>query len=354
MTLLEVARSAGVSTATVARVIYSNGSVSKRTRARVEAVLRETGYRPNVMARALRKQRSFTLGHMLVEITQNPFYAHVARSVEGAALDQGYKTFAFNHAGDPELERIGVDRFIERRVDAMLLTYAEKEENVELFRAADIPVVQIERERARGTHAVLVDSVVGVTEAMAHLIELGHRRIAFIGGDPALYPDTHIQPRSVEEQRIDGYLQALRQAGISVRDEWVRLGLYFRPDVDRISLEGYRATHDLLKLPERPTAIVTGCDMIAVGALQALYEAGLRVPDDISLIGFDDTLARCTAPMLTSVAQPMEELGREAVRLALDAIDQPDMEPVTVTLPARLVIRESTGAPPGGASHGRA
>ena len=162
VTLEEVARSAGVSTATVARVIHSNGYVAEETRARVEAVIKATGYRPNAVARGLRKQKSFTLGHMLVEITCNPFFAHVARSVEAAAASAGYKTFSYNHNQDPEMERIGVERFIERRVDAMLLTYAVNDDTVDRLMSAAIPVVQIERERVRGTHSVLVNSAVGI------------------------------------------------------------------------------------------------------------------------------------------------------------------------------------------------
>ena len=353
MTLEEVARSAGVSTATVARVIHSNGYVARGTRAKVEAVLRDTGYRPNAMASGLRTKRSFTFGHMMVEITQNPFYAHVAHSVESAALEADYRVFVFNHEQDGARERIGVERFIDRQVDAMLLTYAVDAANVEMLRAAQIPVVQIERERIAGTHAVLVDSRPGVVEAMRHLFDLGHRRIAYIGGDPALYPHAGIRPHSVEEERLNAYVEALRQAGLSYRPEWVRLGLYFTQGSNQTGLEGYLHTRALLALPERPTAILTGCDIFAVGVLQALYEVRLRVPDDISVIGFDDTLATSTAPQLTTVAQPMIGLGQEAVRLAIAAIEDPEMEPVTVTLPARLVLRQST-ASPGSPSRGRA
>jgi DNA-binding LacI/PurR family transcriptional regulator len=346
MTLEEVARRAGVSTATVARVIHSNGYVAEETRERVEAVLKATGYRPNAMARGLRKQRSFTFGHMLVEITYNPFYAHVARSVESAALAAGYKTFSYNHNQNAEIERIGVERFIERRVDAMLLTYAVDAANVELLRAAGIPIVQIERERTLGTHSVLVDSAVGINQAMRHLFDLGHRRIAFVGGDPELYPHPGLRPRSVEEQRLEAYLEALRNAGISPDPDLVRLGLYFNFADSGSGVEGYLHTQALLKLRHPPTAILAGCDVLAVGVLQALYEAHLRVPNDVSVIGFDDTIAMRLAPPLTSVAQPMAELGREAVRLALTAIDVPDSRPATVTLPTKLIIRKSTGSPP--------
>lgn len=345
LTLEKVARRAGVSTATVARVIQAKGYVALETRARVENVLRETGYRPNAMARGLRQQRSYTLGHMLVEITCNPFYAHVAKSVESAAIAVGYKTLSYNHNHDAEIERIGVDRLIDRRIDAMILTYAVEADNVERLKTAGIPVVQIERERTLGTHSVLVDSAAGTTEAVAHLIALGHRRIAFVGGDPALYPHPGIRPRGVEEERLESYVAALRAGGISPDPDLIRLGLYFSFADGGAGTEGYLHTRALLDLANRPTAILAGCDVLAVGVLQALYEARLRVPDDISVIGFDDTIAMRLAPPLTSVAQPMAKLGAEAVRLAVAAIGDPETEPTTVTLPTRLVIRQSTGSP---------
>lgn len=344
LTLEQVARRAGVSTATVARVIHAKGYVSDETRQRVQTVVRETGYRPNAMARSLRQQRSYTFGHMLVELTANPFNAYVARSVETAAIASGYKSFVFSHNLNPVLERNGVERFIERRVDAMLLSNPVDAENVALIQAAGIPIVQIERECTGGTHSVLVDSSIGVREAMRHLIELGHRRIAFIGGDPELYPNT-TRPQSIEEQRLGTYVEMLRGAGISVDPDLIRLGVYLQFDDQTRGLEGFFHTEALLGLRDRPTAIVAGCDVLSVGVLQALYGAQLRVPDDVSVVSVDDTLAMSLAPQLTVVAQPMEAIGREAVRLALAAVEDPDLEPTTTTLPTKLVIRQSTGAP---------
>jgi LacI family transcriptional regulator len=138
----------------------------------------------------------------------------------------------------------------------------------------------------------------------------------------------------------------LRNAGISPDPDLVRLGLYFNFADGGSGVEGYLHTQALLKLNRPPTAILAGCDVLAVGVLQALYEARLRVPDDVSVIGFDDTIAMRLTPPLTSVAQPMGELGREAVRLALTAIDAPESRPATVTLPTKLVMRKSTGSPP--------
>lgn len=344
-TLMDVAREAGVSKATVARVLSASGYVGEETRQRVEAAVKSVGYRPNVMARGLRTQRSLTIGHLLIEITSNPFFAHVARAVEREALSNGYKTFLFNHNKNSEQERFGVERFIERQVDAVIFTYPVDAASIAMLRAAEMPVVQIERQRTPDTHAVLVDNVAGIEAAMAHLLQLGHRRIAFIGGDPALFPHPGVRARSLEEDRLHTYLDALRRAGIAIDQDLVRLGEYVRLE-DGSDVEGYGHAKALFALKDRPTAIIAGCDVLAGGILRAAYEAHLRVPDDLSLVGFDDTIAGQLTPRLTSVAQPMAELGLTAFQLALASIEDPDIAPRTVTLAPTLVIRDSTGPVP--------
>jgi LacI family transcriptional regulator len=347
--MIEVGRRAGVSAATVARVIYSNGYVAQATRARVEAALKSTGYRPNVMARALRTQRSFTIGHVLNEITCNPFFVHVARSLESEALRVGYKMFLFNHNEDVEVERLGIERFIERRVDAVIFNRALSLANLDLLRAAGIPVIEIEREATGTTHSVVVDNPAGVAEGIRLLLALGHRRVGFIGGDPAIYPHSGVRPRSIEEERLASYRDTLRQAGAAVEPELIRLGHYFHIADGGSNIEGYRHMRALLALPHRPTAVFAACDILAAGALRAIYEARLRVPDDISVLGFDDTMAPHLTPPLTTIAQPMAEMGRHALRIALAAIADPAMARETVTLKPHLVVRESTGPAPAAA-----
>ncbi|WP_029074828.1 LacI family DNA-binding transcriptional regulator [Kaistia adipata] len=340
-TLLDVAREAGVSRATVARVLSAGGYVGEETRLRVEEAVRLTGYRPNVMARSLRTQRTYTIGHITAEFTQNPFFAHVARSIEREGLAHGYKTFLYNQDGSDAHERAGVEQFIERRVDAVIFTYPRDPQSLAMLRAAAMPVVQIERDLTADTDAVLVDNYAGAAAGMAHLLQLGHRRIAFIGGDPDLHPRSSRRPRSVEEERLDAYRDALAGVGASIDEKLIWLGRYYEPD-NGINIAGYRAMKALLELPERPTAIFTGCDVLAAGALQALYEANLRIPDDMSVVGFDDTTARILAPRLTSVAQPMTELGKTALQLALTQIDNSGVEPQTIILSPHLIVRNST------------
>jgi LacI family transcriptional regulator len=344
VTLLDIASHAGVSRATVARALSAKGYVGAESRLRIVEAARLLGYRPNALARALRAQRSFTIGHIIHGITENPFFAHVARSVEQEASARGYKIFLYNQDGTDAQERAGVERFIERHADAVIFTYARDTQNLALLKEAAIPVVQIERDRTEDTHAVLVDNQIGAEAAAAHLVKLGHRQIAFIGGDPAIMPRSFSQPLSVEEERLAGFTRVLKDSGIGLDPDLVWLGEYIVRDNRGENIAGYRETRALLAGACRPTAIMTGCDIIAAGVMRALYEAHLRVPDDISVIGFDDTLAQLLAPRLTTVAQPMEELGRTAMRFALAAIDG-DL-PQRARLPTRLVVRDSTAGPP--------
>ncbi|MBL8596722.1 MAG: LacI family DNA-binding transcriptional regulator [Devosia sp.] len=339
-TLMEVARIAGVSTATVARVLKNQGYVSAKAREQIEAAVKATGYRPNAMARNLRQQRSYTIGHVVSAVTANPFFVNVAHGAEDEAFARGFSTLLFNHNGSAERERAGIERFIEQRVDAVLFTTAIEVSDVALLLKERIPVVQVERRVTADAPSVTVDNEVGALEAMAYLIELGHRRIAFIGGTPM------VDDRLVEAERENAYRIGLFNAGLSWRDEYVGHGAYYSPE-DGTGRDGYRHTKAFLSLPrdKRPTAIFATCDILAASALQAINEMGLRVPGDISIIGFDDTLAQNLAPPLTTVAQPMQELGRRAFGMALSMIEG-DRSPVPVRLPSRLVIRHSVGPPP--------
>jgi LacI family transcriptional regulator len=343
-TLIEVARVAGVSTATVNRVLKGVGYVSSDTRARIEAAIKTTRYRPNALARELRSQRSMTIGHVVSAITANPFFANVARGAEDAAIEAGFRTLLFNHNGSVERERQGIERFIERRVDAVLFTVAAARDDVALLVEERIPVVQIERVALLDAPSVTVDNTVGALEAMRCLIELGHRRIALVGGDPDQVYAGDRTMRTVEDERLGAYRAGLAAAGLPWDARYERLGQYYRHE-DGAGVQGYAHMRALLAEPERPTAVFAACDILAAGVLQAIYEAGLRVPDDISVIGFDDTLAINLAPRLTTVAQPMEELGREGFALAFAQIEgQP--APGSLRLPSRLVVRDSAGPAP--------
>jgi DNA-binding LacI/PurR family transcriptional regulator len=347
-TLVGVAKAAGVSTATVARVLQNRGYVAAETRQRVEDAVKAVGYRPNTVARGLRLRRTFTLGHLLTSMTYNPFFAGIASGVDDAAFSNGYKVFNVNldHSADRESE--GVAQLIGSRVEALIFSHAVKAENVAVAVDAGVPVVQVERLVPCDTHAVVIDNLVGCRQAMRHLIELGHRRIAFFGADPARYQHAGPRSQSIESERLGAYVETLRGAGLPVDPELIRLGVYAtrsRFPVGAGPAAGYEPMRQFLSLSKPPTAILVTGDMFATGVLQALYEARFRIPDDISVISYDDMLAPHLTPPLTAVALPAWEMGRAAFDLALQAIASNDGRRVVV-LPTRLNIRHSTGPAP--------
>ncbi len=343
-TLKDVARMAGVSTATVARVLHSNGYIADETRMRVEAVIQKTGYRINTVARNLRIRRTATIGHILNCIVPNPFFAGVALGVEQEASKNGWSVLMVNVQADAQRERLGVETFIHQRMDAIVFTTPVSEANVQLALDAGIPVVQVERPTSIATHAIIVDNYAGSTEAVEHLIAHGHRRIVFMGGDPAVRSADKLFGRYVEEERLAGYQDTLQKHHISLDKRLIILGQYYSMNEP---FETYTPLKHLLQSDERPTAIFATSDMLAACVLQELYACALRVPDDVSVIGYDDTYARYFSPPLTTVQQPMIDLGKVAVRLALQHIQEKEtLHPETwqqVKLPTHLVIRSSTG-----------
>ena len=345
VTLIDVARLAGVSTATVNRVLKQQGYISEEAREKVLAAISATSYRPNVVARGLRTRRSNTIGLMLTAITVNPFFVGVAHAVEEAAIRAGYRTVIFNHGGSASYERRGIENFIEQRVDAVLFCVALSPENVELLLRANIPAIEIERSHNAAASCVRVDNYVGARAAIDHLVALGHRRIAFVGGDPRLHARDAKRIRSVEDDRLAAFHEGMAAHGLVVDPLMIRLGHYYELADGGSGREGRQHAEALLALPEPPTAIFATCDILAAGVLQTLYRAGRRVPEDVSLVGFDDTLGMNLTPELTTVAQPMQALGHTAFDYALDAIERRPARPDAV-LPSTLVVRRSTGPAP--------
>ncbi|XSC47453.1 LacI family DNA-binding transcriptional regulator [Bradyrhizobium sp. RDT10] len=337
-TLRGVAESAGVSTATVARVLKKQDVVSEDTRLRVEKALKKTGYRLNGVARGLRTNRTLTIGNFLRGSAAISFFIEIARGIEEEAIRNDYTVIMLNPEGSHERERLGVERLIERRVDAMIFTPAQYVGNIDIASAAGIPVVQVERILNRPTSAVIVDNFSGCVQAIEHLVQLGHRRIGFIGGDKKyIQGSTGPISLSVEEQRLAGYRQGLENAGLGYHEELVRLGPYISAEepVTRYGREGMR---HLLELKNPPTAVFATSDVLAAGALQVAYQSGLRIPTDISIIGYDNSLGGFLSPALTTVSQPMRAMGICACQLALAAI-RGDNSPRTVTLRTELQIR---------------
>lgn len=348
-TLKDIAEMAGVSTATVGRVLHNKGYVAPATRALVERAIAETGYQINAVAQGLRLQRTYTVGHVLHSIIPNQFFAAVAEGVEATAATHGCAVLIVTTHGDAAREQKAVEALIQRRVDAIIFTTATHVDNVRLAVNAGIPVVQVERMTSVETPAVTGDNYGGAYVATDHLLSLGHRCIGFIGVDPAAMrrrPGSAAHP-DVEQERLSGYLAAMRSRRIEVDDALVRMETNYITATGADRNRGYLPMLQLLDLPDRPTAVFVTFDLLAAGALQAIYERGLRVPDDISVVGFDDTYAPYLTPPLTAVRNPMLDMGRHAARMVFQRLEGGEDGEVETgkRLPMELVVRASTAAP---------
>jgi LacI family repressor for deo operon, udp, cdd, tsx, nupC, and nupG len=203
--------------------------------------------------------------------------------------------------------------------------------------------VQVERELTLTTDSVLIDPVPGIYEAIAHLAGLGHRRIAYIGGDPKLYPRPRPHGSTMEEDRLGAYRRAMEASGLHVDEAMIQLGLYFSPAGNPITDEGRKLTHQLMRQKDRPTAILASGDTLAAGALQELRQMGIAVPEDVSVVGFDNSIADLLTPPLSSIGRPLQEMGIAALDLAISAISDTAMKKETIRFPTKLIIRGSTG-----------
>jgi DNA-binding LacI/PurR family transcriptional regulator len=344
-TMGDVARHAGVSPATVARVLYNAGTVSAEKTALIEAALEATGYRPNIVARGLRTRRSWTIGMIVVDGTINPFFTHLTQAVRTEALDRGYNILVYNHGMSAKREADAVSNLVQQRADAVIFSYGVAAENMVPLHEAGIPIVQIERDLTLETHSVLIDPVPGISEAITHLAGLGHERIGYIGGDPQLYPRPRPHGSTMEEDRVQAFHSAMETNGLRVDEEMIKLGLYFSPAGDPITNEGRKLTRQLMARKNRPTAILASGDTLAAGALQELRQMAMRVPEDISVIGFDNSIADLLTPPLSSIGRPLHEMAIAALDLAISAISEPGMEKQTIRFPTALVLRESTSRP---------
>jgi len=326
----DVAQRAGVSTSTVSHVVNDTRFVTPELVQRVRDAMAELGYQPNAVARSLRRKETFTLG-MIVPDNANPFFAMMARAIEDTCYQQGYSLILTNSEGDAARELSNVNVLLSKQVDGLIFV-AVGMGNQDLLRVLhSAPVIVVDRDLPGvDVDAVLVDNLSGGYQATRHLIELGHRRIACITGPSETTPSA---------DRVTGYRRALVEAGLPVDET-----LIVRGDFQFAS--GFTGAKALLAHRNPPTAILACNDLMAVGCIAAATELGQQVPAELSVVGFDDiTLASYTTPPLTTVSQPIEEIGRLATQLLIRRIQTPDSPRERHMLPTRLVVRGSTAAP---------
>ncbi|MFF3966897.1 LacI family DNA-binding transcriptional regulator [Streptomyces griseorubiginosus] len=352
-TMADVARTAGVSVATVSHVLNGTRPVLPHTRQAVLDAVDELGYTPNTLARSLVTSRTRSIG-LAVSAISNPYFTEILQGVEAGALEHGYSLLIADPHDDPEHERKVVQLLHERRVDGMIVApSADPRELVAYLTRHEVPTVFLDRvvEGAGGVDAprdvgagtegretpsggprrfdqVCAESTRPTAELVTHLAGLGHRRIGLVAGLPGL---------STTAERIAGYRQGLTASGLPYDPHLIVHG-------DSESAGAEVATAALLALPTPPTALVTANNTMTIGTLRTLRERGLSVPDDLALCCFDDfAWADLFAPRLTAIAQPSREIGTEAVRLLLDRLAAPDRPTRTLRLPCAFVHRTSCG-----------
>jgi LacI family transcriptional regulator len=331
-TMKRIAGELGVSITTVSKVLNNHDDISPATRARVLAKVEELGYRPNAVARSLTLRRTHTLGIVIPDLMHS-FFVEIVAGIEPIASKRGYGLLLCSSGEDPAKERAELQMLRGRQVDGIVLASAQGSANAELLlqlRRLGIGLVMIDRDdyTAVPCHRVLTDDEqVGVL-ATTHLADLGRQAIAHIGGPQIVHA----------KRREKGWRDALRARGIKPAAEWiVRAGF--------MEADGYRAMKRLLAVRPRIDAVFAANDPAAIGAMKAIWEAGLRVPDDIAVVGAGDIAhGDLLRVPLTTVSWSRAELGRHAADLLLDRLDEPgDDPPRRVILPPRLVVRESCG-----------
>jgi LacI family transcriptional regulator len=330
-TIRDVAKLAGVAPITVSRALNNSGYVSQATRERVKAAIEELGYVPNMLGPSLRFQQTMILAVVITDIT-NPFWTTVTRGIEDVAQANEYSTILCNTDESESKQEQYLQMLLRRRVDGILLVPACSEtKSIEMIKKQDIPVVVLDRQIGNlDVDVVRADSEEGAFLLVQYLLSLGHRNIAMLAG-----------PKNVSTaiDRTAGYRRALDDAGNAVNEELIYWGNFTQES-------GYENARMVTDMDPRPTAIFAANNFIAIGAMQALKEKGLHIPEDVALVTIDDIPPAYTLePFLTVAIQPADEMGRQAARLLLDRIKNPEDESFqNVVLPTKMIIRASSGS----------
>lgn len=334
-TMIEVAEAAGVSIATVSRVINGKGGVSKKLEERVLRAMKKLHYHPSLVARSLVSQRSMLVG-IVIPILEHPAYSRMASAIERKLFEHNYRAIICNSEDDQMRETSYLEMLMRQRVDGIILNTSVRDTALlEELHSNKIPMVLFDRMLTEiSCNQVFCDNSLGGYTGIKHLVELGHRRIAVVGAPLDTEPI---------QRRIRGTKEAIAEFGLEDDPTLLVTG-----DSERkLFAVGYEAAMRLLALDEKPTAIFALTEVAAVGVMHAAAEMGLSIPNDLSVLSYDDLpLAEYFIPPLTSIAQPFIEMGETAVNLLLDQIEDPSLPPQKVVLPTRLVVRQTTAPPP--------
>ena len=322
----DVAKEAGVSTATVSRVLSQKPYVTAEVQARVLEAVEKLGYRPNRVARSLRAQQSNTIG-LIVSDIRNPYFTDVSRAVEDTAYEHGYAVFLCNTDEDPEKEALYLNLLRDENVSGVILSPTKQTSDDFAAINLNIPTVIVDRTIKHGdVDTVMIDNLDAGYRLTCHLIENGYRQIGALFGEAS----------TTGRERRQGFEKALRE-----HDLTPYIMRYLPPHIEA----GHEATLAILTAPDRPDAILATNSLLSAGALEAVRELQLNIPDDVAVVGFDETTwSTLVQPALTVIAQPTHEIGRTAMELVLKRIEQPDTPARQVILKGQLLARGSSAA----------
>lgn len=325
-TISEVAKRAGVSVATVSRVFNNPEIVSKKTRSKVELVIKELNYEPNVLGRNLRTSESRLLLTLIPSIS-NPFYTEIINGIEDIALEQGYNILLCETDSNPKREAIYFNLLRNRLADGIISMDPTVDKDKLLALANRYPVVQCSEYDKDGTISyVTINNELAAYHAVRHLIKMGHKKIALI--------NSHEMFLYARERRL-GYEKALKENNLPIHSKWIY-------NTDSLQFEqGQCAMRNLLEQDDRPTAVFAVSDILAIGALKEVNSSGLHVPNDIALVGFDKiSFSNMTHPTLTTISQPRYKMGAISATMLIDKIKGKKVD--SIILEHELIIREST------------
>lgn len=328
VTIYDVAREAGVSMATVSRVVNGNPNVKPSTRKKVLRVIEELGYRPNAVARGLASKKTTTIGVVLPDIS-SIFFAELTRGIDDIANMYHYNIILSSSDQNLDKEIKLINNLLEKQVDGLLyIGGALTEEHQKVFASAQVPIVLVATtDPKKKLPSVRIDLEKATYEATEYLIKKGHKRIGFVCG---------LQKSPLMKARFQGYKQALADYQIPFDDQLVQ-------EIQPVYEMALEATKKFLKLKEAPTAILSANDEMAVAVVNSLQDEGVKVPDEVEVIGFNNTrLSLMCRPMLTSVVQPMYDIGAVSMRLLTKLIHDEEVQETDVILPHRIEFRNST------------
>jgi len=327
-----IAGELGVSITTVSKVLNNRADISEATRSRVLAKVEELGYQRNAVARSLSLRRTHTLGIVIPDLMHS-FFVEIVAGIEPVASGRGYGLLLCSSSEDPAKERSELEMLRGRQVDGVVLASAQGSGNTDILqqlvrRGTALVMIDRDDHAVVKCHRVLTDDEQVGRLATAHLLDAGRRAVAHIGGPPIVHA----------RRRERGWREALKARGITVRDEWIVRGGFMESG-------GYQAMTRLLRVRPRVDAVFAANDPSAIGAMKAIWEAGLRVPADIAVVGVGDiALGDLLRVPLTTVGWSRREQGRHAAELLLNGLDRDDDAPQRILIPPRLIVRESSGA----------